>query len=293
MVAGEDAPSRERLALKVFAEHGADAVAIVSSAISPREGRERLDPARLVLLQPDHRSLPRRDGPVTPGVILTDDSPPAAQSVLSIGDVTVVEGAGASNALREAASRRPSRPRVQPRAGRSTPRRRLAAALAAGSQRTTKALVCYDDKPRWPSWTRSALDRIPADVAMVGFDGIRSPISNPRLTTVVAAEMAGWPPPLVHAIGRDCAGGHLRPELVGEHARHRLNGDAPGIDPRSAGPATRRPGASPGSVEEGDHPLPIRRGATAAAGDPGLGAEDHLFHDRRAAADGTKGRSVT
>ncbi len=58
MIDGDNSPVRERLALKVFTEHGADGVAIVSSAISPREGRERVDPERLILVQPDHRSLP-------------------------------------------------------------------------------------------------------------------------------------------------------------------------------------------------------------------------------------------
>ncbi|HTS15234.1 MAG TPA: LacI family DNA-binding transcriptional regulator, partial [Candidatus Sulfotelmatobacter sp.] len=109
MVDGHDAPTRERLALKVFAEHGADGVAIVSSAISPREARERVDPARLVLVQPDHRSLPRHEGALAPGVILTDDASGVRAAVEHLIDcgyrrLGYVHGdGGASDAERQAA----------------------------------------------------------------------------------------------------------------------------------------------------------------------------------------------
>ena len=43
VVAGERDVLRERLALRIFAEHGTDGVAVVSSVVSPRELRERVD----------------------------------------------------------------------------------------------------------------------------------------------------------------------------------------------------------------------------------------------------------
>ena len=67
VVAGERDLVRERLALRIFSEHGTDGVAIVSSVMSPKELRERVDPDRLILVWPDHPSMPRRDGAGDPG----------------------------------------------------------------------------------------------------------------------------------------------------------------------------------------------------------------------------------
>ena len=233
MVAGDDTPPRERLALKVFAEHGADAVAIVSSAISPREGRERVDPARLVLVQPDHRRLPRRDGPVTPGVILTDDAAGVRAAVEHLLDcgyrrIAYVEGeGGASNALREATVAAT----VRSRGVRTPPQTfhaaddawRAPGALAAEiAADPPEALVCYDDKLALALMDalRTLGIRIPGDVAMVGFDGIPfTAISNPRLTTVVtpAGDMGRLAAAsLIRAIreGTPPEGHVLEPELV-------------------------------------------------------------------------------
>jgi DNA-binding LacI/PurR family transcriptional regulator len=198
MVAGEDEPARERLALKVFAEHGADAVAIVSSAISPREARERVDPARLVLVQPDHRSLPRHPGPATPGVILTDDASGVRAAVDHLVDcgyrrIGYVEGEdGPSNALRATAAAATLRDRGI-RAGLRTFPAPSDAWRAPGPIADAiradlpDALVCYDDKLALALMDalRQRGVRIPADLAVVGFDGIPfTAISNPRLTTV-------------------------------------------------------------------------------------------------------------
>jgi LacI family transcriptional regulator len=233
MVAGENTPNRERLALKVFAEHGADAVAIVSSAISPREGRERVDPARLVLVQPDHRSLPRSDGPVAAGVILTDDAAGVRAAVEHLVDlgyerIAYVEGeGGACDTLRQATVTATLGSRGLP-----TPVRTfqapddawrspgpLAAEIAAD---LPEALVCYDDKLALALMDalRALGIRVPADVAIVGFDGIPfTAISNPRLTTVVtpAGEMGRLAAAsLMRAIrdGTPPAGHRLEPELI-------------------------------------------------------------------------------
>ena len=110
VVAGERDLVRERLALRIFAEHGTDGVAIVSSVLSPKELRERVDPDRLVLVWPDHRSLPRRGGPRTPGVIQTDDASGVRAAVNHLLDngcrrvAYVSSGVRDSNTTREEAA---------------------------------------------------------------------------------------------------------------------------------------------------------------------------------------------
>jgi DNA-binding LacI/PurR family transcriptional regulator len=233
MVDGDNSPTRERLALKVFAEHGADGVAIVSSAISPREGREWVDTARLVLVQPDHRSLPRRSGPVAPGVILTDDAAGVQAAVNHLIDngyrrIGYVRGeSGAANSLREAAVATTVRdrgvrtpPRIFPAAADAWRHpRSLAEAIAAD---LPEALVCYDDKLALAliDALRDFGVRVPGDVGVVGFDGIPfTAISNPRLTTVTtpSGEMGRLAAAsLIGAIedARPPEGRLLRPELV-------------------------------------------------------------------------------
>ena len=205
MVAGETEPARERLALKVFAEHGADGVAIVSSAISPREARERVDPERLVLVQPDHSSMPRREGSVQPGVILTDDASGLRAAVNHLVDsgyrrIAYVEsGSGATNKLRFEAVAATLRARGVKAPAQVYPAlvdtwrepAELAAVIAA---ELPEALVCYDDKLALALMDelRRLRVRVPEDLGIVGFDGIPSAaISNPRLTTVAtpAGEM--------------------------------------------------------------------------------------------------------
>jgi DNA-binding LacI/PurR family transcriptional regulator len=205
MVAGENEPVRERLALKIFAEHGADGVAIVSSAISPREARERVDPERLVLVQPDHNSLPRREGVLTPGVILTDDATGMRAAVNHLLDngyrrIAFVEGGGgASSRVRSeavAATLRSRGVRTALRTFAATgdtwrDPTDLAAEIAAD---LPEALVCYDDKLALAllDSLRKLKVRVPEDIGIVGFDGIPfAAISNPRLTTVAtpAGEM--------------------------------------------------------------------------------------------------------
>ena len=186
VVAGERDLVRERLALRIFAEHGTDGVAIVSSVLSPKELRERVDPDRLVLVWPDHRSLPRRDGPRVPGVIQTDDASGVRAAVEHLIDIGcrrigyVESGVRASNTVRaETVAATLARPRASAsRCARSSAPLdawrdpgELAAEIAAD---LPDALVCYDDQ--LALWLMDALRelgiRVPDDVGIVGFDGI-------------------------------------------------------------------------------------------------------------------------
>jgi LacI family transcriptional regulator len=205
VVAGERDVVRERLALRIFAEHGTDGVAIVSSVLAPKELRERVDPARLVLVWPDHRSLPRHDGPPSPGVIQTDDVGGVRAAVTHLIDsgyrrIGYVEsGVRDSNTTRAEAVAATLRSR-----GIRAPVRRFFAAVdawRAPSFLATQiaadlpdALVCYDDQLALALMNalRDLGIKVPDDVGIVGFDGIPySAMSNPRLTTVAvpSAEM--------------------------------------------------------------------------------------------------------
>lgn len=198
VVAGERDPGRERLALRIFAEHGTDGVAVVSGLLSPRELRDRVDPDRLVLVWPDHRSLPRRDGARTPGVIQTDDASgvrAAVEHLIANGcrRIAYVEGGvRASNTiraetvastLRAHGERFPMQTFPAPVDAWRDPGQ-LAARIAAD---LPEALVCYDDQLALGLMDalRQHGIRIPDDMQIVGFDGIPfAAIANPRLTTV-------------------------------------------------------------------------------------------------------------
>lgn len=205
VVAGERDLVRERLALRIFSEHGTDGVAIVSSVLSPKELRERVDPDRLVLVWPDHRSLPRRDGDPVRGVIQTDDASGVRAAVEHLIDtgcqrVAYVEsGVRASNSIRAETAAATLRSR-----GIREPLRTYAGSVDAWRDPADlaveiaadlpDALVCYDDQLALGLMDalRALGVRVPEDVGIVGFDGIPyAAISNPRLTTVAvpSAEM--------------------------------------------------------------------------------------------------------
>ncbi len=197
-VAGFNDPVRERRALKIFTEHGTDGVALVSTVLDPREARARTRPDRLVVVQPDHRSLLRRGGVVPAGVIRTDDEAGVAAAVDHLvqrgyRDIGYVGGSGrpsdivrreaAERALRARGIRHPMRRFEAGREGWCAPD----AVTATIVRVLPEALICYDDK-----LALGLLDglrrhgvSVPRDVGIVGFDGIPfAAISNPRLTTV-------------------------------------------------------------------------------------------------------------
>jgi LacI family transcriptional regulator len=246
MAAGENDAARERLALEVFMEHGTDGVAIVSSEISPRKARGRVDPDRLVLVQPDYASSLRRDGPVLPGVIQTDDASGMREAVDHLVDCGYrriayvgVENGATSGVRRDASAAALLRRGVtEPLATYTVAADawRTPAELAAQvSADLPDAILCFDDKLALGLMDalRSIGIRVPDDLGLVGFDGIpATAISNPRLTTVAtptrdlgrlaAAALMG-----VARTGQRPAGSLQRAELVVRESTRRL-ADRPG-----------------------------------------------------------------
>jgi len=198
VVAGERDLVRERLALRIFSEHGTDGVAVVSSVMSPRELRERVDPDRLMLVWPDHHTMPRRVGPSIPGVIQTDDASGVAAAVDHLVDNGsrrfgyVESGVRASNTIRAETVAATLRARgidepVRAFNGPIDPVRPLGDLAAEIAADLPDALVCYDDQMALALMDalRDVGVRIPDDLGVVGFDGIPfAGIANPRLTTV-------------------------------------------------------------------------------------------------------------
>jgi len=198
VVAGENDLALERLALRIFAEHGTDGVAINSSVLSARETHERVDPDRLVLVQPDHRSMLRRVGPLAPGVIQTDDAGGARMAVDHLVEIGyrriayVGGGARASNAVREDAAAAALRKHgvgssLRTFAATADAWRAPQALAATIAADLPDALICYDDKLALALMDalRDLDVGVPDDVGIVGFDGIPfAGLSNPRLTTL-------------------------------------------------------------------------------------------------------------
>lgn len=196
-VAGFDDPVRERRALKIFTEHGTDGVAIVSTVLAPSEARTRVQPDRLVIVQPDHPSVVRQRGRLPAGVIQTDDASGIESAVEHLvlngyRDIAYVEGGNkASNTIRrEAAERAVRNHGLRPLRSFPAPAdawRAPDAIATAIALNLPEALICYDDKLAlvlMDALRRQGI-RAPEDVGIVGFDGIPfAAISSPRLTTV-------------------------------------------------------------------------------------------------------------
>jgi LacI family transcriptional regulator, galactose operon repressor len=191
-------PVRERRAMKVYAEHGTDGIALVSSVLDPVEARSLALPGRLMLVQPDHRTLVPGHEPLPDGVVMSDDVGGVEQIVDHLiergyRDIGYV-GAGVipSNSVRrETAVRRlrhhgVHRPLRRFQAGIDGYRSPAAVAAVIG-QSLPEALICYDDKLALAllDALRALGISVPDDVAIVGFDDVPfAVIANPRLTTV-------------------------------------------------------------------------------------------------------------
>jgi LacI family transcriptional regulator len=198
-VAALNDPVEERRALKIFAEHGTDGVTVVSGILDPSEAQTLAPRERLIVVQPDHRSMLRRRGPLPAGVIQTDDESgveAAVKHLLANGfrDIAYVgRGTRASNAVRRDAVARSLKDE-----GIRGPLRSFK--VADDAQQTSDqiaalltedlpdAVICYDDMLALVmlDGLRERGIRVPDDMGVVGFDGIPfAAISNPRLTTVV------------------------------------------------------------------------------------------------------------
>jgi DNA-binding LacI/PurR family transcriptional regulator len=191
-------PALERRALRTFTEQAADGVAMVSCSLAPAEARTRVQPDRLIIVQPDYRRVGRYRGPLVPGVIMTDN----AHGVEAVVDHLVATGyrdigyvgsgtRASSTVHREAVARALKRHGIHPRLDRfPSPNDSwrapdgLAALIAAD---LPEALICYEDVQALALMDalRRLGIRVPDDVGIVGFDGIPfAEFSNPRLTTV-------------------------------------------------------------------------------------------------------------
>ena len=197
VVSGERDAARERIALRTFAEHGTDGVAVVSSLLSPRELRERVDPDRLIHAWPDHKSIPRTGGPAQPGVIVTDDATgvgAAVRHLIAGGARTIAyagDGVRASNTVRAEATAAALRAAGIRKALRTfdapTGPDRASTLASQVAEARPDAVLCYDDKLALELMDalRGLAIRVPDDIGIIGFDGIPfAAISNPRLTTV-------------------------------------------------------------------------------------------------------------
>ncbi len=197
-------PERERQALWLLATHRADGVALVGSILDPRQVLASAGPTRVVFVAGEHLSLANKAPALAVGEIRADEAAGVHAIVRHLAKqgyrrVAYLGGAEvASNVARRAAARRAlaeaglPRPRLYEggEAGWRCPGP-LAATIAV---ERPEAVICYDDKLAIAllDALRAHGVRVPADVALTGFDDIPfAALCNPRLTTVVqpAAEM--------------------------------------------------------------------------------------------------------
>lgn len=225
-VSGFNHTDRERRALKVFTEHRADGIALVSSSLDPAEVLTFVPRSRAVFVQNDHLAGASRTADLPTGSIRSDDARGVAAAVRHLVESGYREigyvGAGptASNLMRRDAVAQALRALGVRRAMRRFSAgaegwRRGVEVAARILPVLPEALVCYDDKLALAvmDGLRTLGVDVPGDVAIVGFDGIPfAALSNPRLTTVatptaqmgrlaatmlVTAIEAGEPPPSV------------------------------------------------------------------------------------------------
>jgi LacI family transcriptional regulator len=190
-------PAREQRALRAFIEHRADGIALTSCVTDPTDVFERVPKARVVFAQPDYPGLADGKAPPSRGVLRSDDPAGVTAAVRHLvergyGRIAYVGAGGTASDLlrRSAASAALQEIVTEPLriydAGLAGWRDPSAVAAALAGDRPD-AVICYDDKLALAlldalRWTDL---RVPADTAVVGFDGIAlSGQSRPRLTTV-------------------------------------------------------------------------------------------------------------
>ncbi len=190
----------ERRGLRVFLAQRADGVALMGSVLRQPRVRAFLKPAPVVFINGEHPTLAGYQGDLAAGCIRANDvdgmkdvvrhlleagyrrlgylNGPAQASNATRRDAVVraLKTAGAKSPI-EFASAGPAR----------SPDGAIAAAAVRIARERPDALICYDDKLALNTIDalRAVGVRVPADMAVVGFDDIPfAAIANPRLTTV-------------------------------------------------------------------------------------------------------------
>jgi DNA-binding LacI/PurR family transcriptional regulator len=284
-------PVRERRAMKVFEEHGTDGIALVSGVLDPREAVSRSEPGRLMLVQPDHRTLRPGTDPLPDGVVMSDDIGGVEQIVDHLiergyRDIGYVgAGVNPTNAVRretvgrrlhEHGIRRPIRRFQAGIEGYRAPD----AVASIIAQSLPEAIICYDDKLALSllAALRTLGIRVPDHVAIVGFDDVPfAAIANPRLTTVATQTERLGRLAASNLIGAIQTG--QMPPAVLLPTRLAIRESTPPIEsldrrPRSLGRASARGGRSRpqrGSAAAASAADPAGAGVfTGVAGSPGV-----------------------
>jgi DNA-binding LacI/PurR family transcriptional regulator len=197
MMTGLHDPEREQRALRTFIEHRADGIALTSCVADPADVFERVPKARVVFVQPDYPALADGKAPPARGVLRIDDRAgvtAAVQHLVERGYETIAyvgASGSASDRVRRAAAAAAlddlgAGPLHGYDAGLSGWRDPAGVAAALERDRPD-AVIAYDDKLALAliDALRRTEVRVPASMAVVGFDGIpMSGQSQPRLTTV-------------------------------------------------------------------------------------------------------------
>jgi DNA-binding LacI/PurR family transcriptional regulator len=194
-------PARERRALRAFVEHRADGIVLASCVTDPAEVYARMPTSRVVFVQPDYPGL-ADGGALDRGELRSDD----AAGVTAMVEHLVERGyrrmayVGAGGTASDLLRRSTAAATLDGLLGTSL--RAYDAGLAgwrdpsgvadaiAGDR--PDAVICYDDKLALALMDTLRLTTVdvPADLAVVGFDGIAlSRRSRPRLTTVAVPSM--------------------------------------------------------------------------------------------------------
>lgn len=196
MVNGFRTPQYEERGLKLFAAHQAAGVALMGCVLAPTRVRAMLRPTPVVFANAEHPRLAGYESDPPIGCIRADDVSGMFEVVRHLLErgyrrLAYLNGSPwASNLTRRDTVRRALKtisPSLKLREYYSDGGPDTGDVVAKIIRDRPDALICYDDK-----LALSMLDalsirgiRVPADVAVVGFDDVPfAAIANPRLTTV-------------------------------------------------------------------------------------------------------------
>jgi DNA-binding LacI/PurR family transcriptional regulator len=203
MASSYDNPQRESRGLQLFARHQAEGVAVLGGILEQRQVLAAVHPSRVVFLDGENPALAGDTSDLPFGCIRVEDAAGGqalVEHLLQVGcrSFAYVEGpAVASTIARKQGIARALRAAglddtLKTYAGASLDPVSTATLVSHVLRDRPDALLCYDD--RLALIVMDALRahglRVPADIAITGFDDIPfAALSNPRLTTV--AQPAG------------------------------------------------------------------------------------------------------